>query len=284
MAPTPLTTAATEGLRRILDGDASPERLNAALRHLAKWRAALLDNTLTARNGDTVLSGPFQGMAYPIRAAEGARAARLLGAYEASLEPVIEEIITRAPPVILDIGCAEGYYAVGLARRLPQSRILARDTSEQAQTLCRALAQANSVQDRVEIGGLWTHADFALCETTKTTVICDIEGAEAELLDPTAAPALTQADILVEVHEGMRPDRLPPSPPASSPPTASPGSTAPCAPTGCPIGPRRCRTSTACFSCGNGGPAPPPGSGWSADDRRPAKARKRRHLVCPRRL
>jgi SAM-dependent methyltransferase len=208
MAPTPLTTATTEGLRRLLDGDASPIRLNAALRHLAKWRAALLDNTLTARNGDTVLAGPFQGMAYPIRAAEGARAARLLGAYEASLEPVIDQIIARAPPVILDIGCAEGYYAVGLARRLPNARIIARDTSEQAQTLCRALAQANNVENRVEVGGLWTHADFALCETTKTTVICDIEGAEAELLDPAAAPGLIHADILVEVHEGMRPGLL----------------------------------------------------------------------------
>jgi hypothetical protein len=36
-------------------------------------------------------------------------------------------------------------------------------------------------------------------------VICDIEGAEGALLDPAAAPGLVHADILVEVHEGMRP-------------------------------------------------------------------------------
>lgn len=208
MAPTKLTTAATDGLRRILDGDASPERLNAALRHLAKWRAALLDRTLTRHSGETVLAGPFAGMAYPIRAAEGARSARILGAYEASLEPVVETIIARGDPCVVDIGCAEGYYAVGLARRMPQTRVLARDTSDRAQALCRALAQANDVQDRVQIGGLWTHADFALCAATKTTVICDMEGAEADLLDPAAAPGLRHADILVEVHEGMRPGLL----------------------------------------------------------------------------
>jgi SAM-dependent methyltransferase len=204
----PLTQAATDGLRRLLEGEPSPDRLNAALRHLAKWRAALLDNTLAARDGTTVLAGPFAGMAYPVRAAEGARAARVLGAYEASLEPVIETIVSRPYACVIDIGCAEGYYAVGLARRMPQARVLARDTSEQAQALCRALAKANAVADRVEVGGLWSPADFALCETAKTVVICDIEGAEAELLDPMAAPGLLRADILVEVHEGMRPGLL----------------------------------------------------------------------------
>ena len=32
-------------------------------------------------------------------------------------------------------------------------------------------------------------------------MICDIEGAERELLDPDKAPGLLQADILVESHE-----------------------------------------------------------------------------------
>ncbi len=203
----PLTRAATEGLQRLLAGDPSVHRLNAALRHLAKWRSALLDNTLAARGGDTVQAGPFAGMAYPVRAAEGARAARVLGCYEAGLEPVIETIIGRPYQAVVDIGCAEGYYAVGLACRMPQARIIARDTSPVAQGMCRALAAANG-QARVEVGGLWTHADFALCEEGRTVVICDIEGAEGDLLDPVAAPALARADILVEVHEGMVPGLL----------------------------------------------------------------------------
>ncbi len=150
--PSPLTLSVTEAVRRLLDGPPSPDRLQAALRHLAKWRAALLDNTLTQRNGTTVLEGPFKGMAYPVRASEGARAARLLGLYEASLEPVIETIAARPYALVIDIGCAEGYYAVGLARRMPQARVLARDSSDQAQALCRALATANGVADRVQVG------------------------------------------------------------------------------------------------------------------------------------
>jgi Met-10+ like-protein len=200
----PLTISATEMLKKMLDGPADAARLEQAFRHLAKWRSELISNTLVERSGTTVLSGPFKGMNYAVRASEGSRASRLLGAYEASLAPVIEEIVTKGYPVVVDVGSAEGYYAVGLARRMRSARILARDANPKAQELCRALAAANDVADRVEIGGLMDHADFDICLKQRTLVVCDIEGAEAELLDPVAAPGLRQADILVECHDCMR--------------------------------------------------------------------------------
>lgn len=206
--PTSLTRAATDGLMRILQGDPTPKRLNAALRHLAKWRSAMLENTLVATSGPMVLDGPFKGMIYDQRAAEGARVARLLGSYEASLQPLLERLFTRNYTTVIDIGCAEGYYAVGFARRMPTARILARDTSELAQNLCSQLAVANGVADRVDVGGFFAHSDFDLCLTQRSLVLCDIEAAEGDLLDPIAAPGLTRADILVEVHEGMRPGLL----------------------------------------------------------------------------
>ena len=199
----PLTISATAALQRLLDGPPDVARLEQAFRHLAKWRSELISNTLAERSGTKVLSGPFKGMEYPVRASEGSRSARLLGAYEAGLAPVIEEIVTRAYPVVIDVGSAEGYYAVGLARRLPRARVLARDANPRAQALCAALAAANGVADRVEIGGLMGHADFDLCSAQKTLVVCDIEGAEAELLDPVRAPGLRAADILVEAHDCM---------------------------------------------------------------------------------
>lgn len=203
--PTALTKAAHDGLKRII-GDHPDERsLAEALRLLAKWRSVLVANTIQAREGTDILQGPFKGMHYAVPAAEGSRAARLLGAYEASLVPVIEVIIKRKYGLIIDVGCAEGYYAVGLARRMPKSRVLARDASEKAQGLCRALAAANGVEERVEVGGIMTHADFDICKTRRSVVICDIEGAEDSLLDPVLAPGLVQADILVECHDCIKP-------------------------------------------------------------------------------
>lgn len=204
--PSPMTLATHAAVRAMLDGPPSVGKLQQALRYLSKWRAEVVSNTLQQREGNTVLSGPFKGMNYGVRAAEGSRIARLIGAYEASLHPVIEAIIARAPEVVVDIGSAEGYYAVGMALRLPKARILARDADPKAQGLCRKLAEENGVSDRVEVGGIFNHGDFALCATAKTVVICDIEGAEADLLDPLAAPGVAHADILVECHPGVASD------------------------------------------------------------------------------
>ena len=206
MSPSPFAIATTQTLRQLAAQEPDNAHLAAALRHLAKWRADLIFRTLVARSGTQVLSGPFQGMSYALRAAEGSGSARLLGVYEASLAPVIELIIQRDYPTVVDIGCAEGYYAVGLARRMPGSRIIARDQSTKARDLCRQLAALTGVADRVEIGGRMDHADFDLCTAQKTLILCDIEGGEADFLDPTAAPGLIRADILVECHDVVRAD------------------------------------------------------------------------------
>ncbi len=205
MPPSVFAIATTDTLRQLAAQEPDNAQLTAALRHLAKWRSELIYRTLAVRSGTQVLSGPFQGMNYPLRASEGSGSARLLGVYEASLAPIIELIIQRAYPMIVDIGCAEGYYAIGLARRMPQARIVARDDSPKAQDLCRQLAALNGVETRIEIGGRMEHADFDLCTRQKTLILCDIEGGEADLLDPVAAPGLTQADILVECHDLTRP-------------------------------------------------------------------------------
>lgn len=205
MPSSELTEKVTRDILGILDGSPDIRRLENALRHLAKWRSALLDNTLTAKDGRTVRSGPFKGMLYDIRATEGAAPARRLGCYEATLAPILEEVITRAYPRILDIGCAEGYYAVGLARRCRNTKVMAHDTNPAARAACATLAKLNRVKSRITIGETVTHTDFQRCQTTKTFVLCDIEGAEATLLDPEKAPDLRFADILVEVHDCFTP-------------------------------------------------------------------------------
>ncbi|MEM0988735.1 MAG: class I SAM-dependent methyltransferase [Pseudomonadota bacterium] len=179
-------------------------RLNGALRILSKWRSQKLANTVARQEGRIIRSGAFAGMAYGV-ATEGALAPRLLGAYEASLTPVIEEIIRSHYPRVIDVGCAEGYYAVGLALRMPWAQVLAHDASEIARKHCTDLAKQNGVADRVTVGGLLGHDGFDDCATIRTVVVCDIEGAEGELLDPAQAPGLEHADILVECHDMVEP-------------------------------------------------------------------------------
>lgn len=171
------------------------------LRLLAKWRHQLIANTLIARDGPAVQAGPFAGMVLGPGSAEGCHAPRLLGCYEHELHGEIERLIARGFRTVLNIGCAEGYYAIGLARRMPAAQVFAHDANPAAQAMCRTLAEANGVAARIAIGGLFRGEDFERFADTDTLLVLDIEGGEDALLDPAAFPALRRMTILVECHE-----------------------------------------------------------------------------------
>ena len=152
-----------------------------------------------------MLQGPFKGMGFINESAEGCHIAKILGCYEQPLQPFIEKAIDKNYKVILNIGCAEGYYAVGMAHAMKETMVHAYDISVKAQTVCAELAQQNGVLNRLKIGGHFGSEDFDLYKDTKTLVMCDIEGAERELLNPALAPALKGMDLIVESHECLLP-------------------------------------------------------------------------------
>lgn len=181
------------------------EQLNDALRLLSKWRSVLIQNTLLQQHGTVVMEGPLKGLDFLPRSAEGCHVAKLLGCYEQPLQSHIEAAIQAAYPTILNIGCAEGYYAVGMARRMPHTRVLAFDLNPKAQQVCQELAAKNAVSDRITIGGLFRPEDFASYAGQRVLVLCDIEGAERDLLNPQLSPALAGMDLIVESHECLLP-------------------------------------------------------------------------------
>ena len=193
-------------LRRAL---AKPEPLSGQdlagiLRLMGKWRHQMISNSIIAHAGPVVQAGPFAGMRLGQHSAEGCHAPKLLGCYEQALHPHFERFIVRGFDAVLNIGCAEGYYAIGMARRMPGTKIFAHELNEGAQQACRSLAEANGVADRITIGGLVRGEDFARFAGMDTLALVDIEGGEEALLDPTAFPALRQMTLIVECHEERR--------------------------------------------------------------------------------
>ena len=193
--------------RRLHEGLARPgsderAQLNAALRLLAKWRSELIRNELLRRHGTRVLSGPFAGMDFLPRSAEGCHAAKLLGCYEQPLHPFVEQAVEASYEAVLNVGCAEGYYAVGLARRMPAVRVYAFDLDARAREACAGLAEKEGVAGRVVVGGRLGPDDLAAHAGRRVLLLCDVEGAEKELLDPVASPALRGMDLIVECHAG----------------------------------------------------------------------------------
>lgn len=160
---------------------------------------------LRATLAPIVLRGPFAGLRYPQHGAVGSSYwPKLLGAYEAELAPAMEVAVARGYSHILDIGAAEGYYAVGLARRLPDAQVIAYEGSAAGRAMLREMASANDVADRVTVAGWCDAAALAALAPTlpagRTLVICDAEAAEYDLLDPAARPELAGCDLVIELH------------------------------------------------------------------------------------
>lgn len=198
-------SAFRDHMLRFLEERPAPthQDLQRLLRDLAKFRHELIANTLRQRQGDEVRAGPFAGMRYGVRSAEGCTVPRLLGCYEQELAPHLERLIARGFRHVVNVGCAEGYYAVGMARRLPDARVAAFDSDATARERCRSLAAANGVEGRLEVGGTFVNADFARYPAGETLVLLDIEGHEDALLDPPAT--LRCLTVLVECHDCFSP-------------------------------------------------------------------------------
>jgi hypothetical protein len=151
-----------------------------------------------------VLAGPFAGLHLPSVGLWGGYSARLAGAYEEEIADHIERAIDRRPRLVLDAGAAEGYYAVGLARRLPEAEVIAYEIDAEARRLCCEGARSNGVRN-VRVLGRVTPRELRRRLSLNALVLCDVEGYELDLLDPRMAPALLSAHLIVELHEFVRP-------------------------------------------------------------------------------
>jgi len=170
-----------------------------------RFRQDRIARAISRRHGWRVLDGPFAGLLYARQAVGSVLVPKLLGCYEAELHDVIAHIIRTEYASIVNAGCAEGYYAVGLAVRLPAARVYAFDTSRVARKLCQAMASANGVAERVHVDGRCDTNQLRALPLDGALLVCDVEGHELDLLRPEQVPGLARCDVLVELHDFKSP-------------------------------------------------------------------------------
>jgi hypothetical protein len=150
-----------------------------------------------------VRHGPFRGLRYPRALSnDGTLFSKLLGSYERELHPILETLCANPYSDIVDIGCAEGYYAVGLAVRMPSARVYAYDIDDAALDSCRAMAQLNGVGGRIVTAN---HVDPMVLRSLglgeRALVVCDCEGYERILFTPEVVNHFDRHDLLIELHD-----------------------------------------------------------------------------------
>lgn len=180
--------------RPVPDLSAMEEHLTQLMRGV---NAKVLENM-----GKVVKYGPFTGMILPepeeMTWMDGNWSTKLLGCYEFELVDTLVYALSRGPKVIVNVGCAEGWYAIGLARIMQDVEVIAMDLDEASLELCARMALANGVGHKMtqRIGA---SAPGELPEGD--LYIIDVEGAESKLVDPRLCPHLQWADLIIECHE-----------------------------------------------------------------------------------
>jgi hypothetical protein len=152
--------------------------------------------------GLTVRGGLFAGMNYPRSAVARASflPAKLLGAYESELGSFLGA--AHGFDLFVDVGSADGYYCVGMARRNPEVQVIAYECDRFQRAICRQLIDANGVS--LDTRGTASHEALNELPVGRMLLLCDVEGYEYELMDPERIPRLRTATMIVEVHPWVR--------------------------------------------------------------------------------
>jgi len=177
--------------------------------HRRWWRSTPLaapTRAVAEHHGLVVQGGPFSGLRYPPDSIELSEtvAPKILGIYEQELNALVETLVAADHDVMVNIGSAEGYYAIGLAMRSPGMKVIAFDRSATQQRLCREMAARNGVAERIEVRGECGLDELREITAERPLVVADCEGCEVDLLCPEQVSLLRRAAVVVELHDFLR--------------------------------------------------------------------------------
>ena len=162
-----------------------------------------LARSFAASHGAVVRGGPFAGLEYSHARIDqiDAPVAKLLGSYESELHGVVGDALRVPPSTFIDIGAADGYYAVGFALKSPRTTVHAFEVDAWARKRLAELAALNRVADRVSVRKACTADALCALAPAQAFVISDCEGAEVEIFTPEVARRLGDSTVLIELHD-----------------------------------------------------------------------------------
>lgn len=128
----------------------------------------------------------------------------LLGVWEKEISFIWNSL--QKPMYIIDVGAAEGFYAVGLAKKYPEKQIYAFEMNLSTKRLLEKVISDNSVTN-IETRGKCEYEDLRDFgkKLEDSLIIMDCEGFEIELLKVESPSILKKAHIIVELHEMYSP-------------------------------------------------------------------------------
>lgn len=169
-------------------------------------RRLLISRQMDERFGSQVRYGPFQRLKLSKAIWWGTtdRAGMLLGLYEQEVLSALASVPVRYRRSFIELGAADGYYAVGVLVNDLFERSYCFEISARGQKAIAANAALNGVSSRVQIHGI-AEADFhtVLPESAidNSVLLIDIEGKEFDILTSKTLERFANSVIIVELHD-----------------------------------------------------------------------------------
>jgi len=173
-----------------------------------KKRQDLSNQTLKLISNENLIpiaKGPFKGLLYDITLPEYAETKlnKIIGAYEDELHNWLQKIKLNSYDSILNIGAAEGYYTVGLAKMFPTTSVISYEQDPTLNGVITKIVDINKLNNQVTIKGGFSITDIKETNSKRVLIFMDCEGCEKILIGQNAI--LKKCDLLIETHNHIVP-------------------------------------------------------------------------------
>lgn len=167
------------------------------------WLTRMRHSELSGKS--EVESGPLKGLKINGEdLAWGTLLPKIFGLYERELHPFFQEIIESKVGTLIDVGSAEGYFAVGLALKMPELQVHAFDIDERAREHTHKLALKNQVEEQIQVNGECSKDTLLkFPKSERALILLDCEGAEKDLIDKEIGEHFKNSYFLIETHDSL---------------------------------------------------------------------------------
>ncbi len=153
----------------------------------------------------TVLYGPFKGLKIEPNTYWGRLdlGSQCLGLYEKEFLDFLAGIKNKEFSTFIDIGAADGYYAVGMLVSGKVRSVVCFEQSEDGRQTIKRNWESNGTPGHLKVLGEATFDSIEALtaeDLRNALVMIDIEGAEFELLNYDVLNKLSDCTLLIEIH------------------------------------------------------------------------------------
>jgi len=181
---------------------------NAISKAILKQRRKMLARSIFDRYNGVVQRGPYSGMKLGDRSniSQGPLGLKILGLYESLVVEKIHSI--KDFDDFINFGAADGYMALGPLFNASCKRAICFEMTKEGRDAVKRNAEINNILDALVIKGKVDQHIISLLSELKinpsgSVVLCDIEGAEFEVLTKEVFTFLRGATIIVELHDKL---------------------------------------------------------------------------------